>query len=58
MTNIGKKTFTATIEVVITANTQLNAHVQADEVAKMIRKATGNNAQATVVKENKTDNKN
>lgn len=42
--NIGKKLFTATIKVVFTANTKLSGHVEADEVAKMIRKQTGYSA--------------
>jgi S-adenosylmethionine synthetase len=61
--NVGKKIFTATIKVVITANTKLSGHVEADEVAKMIRKETGysamvyefveNPVEVTPVKQNK-----
>ena len=44
MANVGKKIFTATIKVVLTANTKLSGHVEADEVAKLIRKQTGYSA--------------
>lgn len=42
--NVGKKLFTATIKVVFTANTKLSGHVEADEVAKLIRKQKGYSA--------------
>lgn len=39
-----KKLFTATIKVIIPAGTMLSGHVEADELAKLIRKHTGYSA--------------